>query len=281
MLRASFALLALAASLLVAGCGEKEEPDLSEIGTATASGGALEITASGGTTDVAFQVAGELQAGVTEIKLRNNAGRSTDAQLVRVDGDHEPAEVLAELRHAVSGEAVDDWFHAAGGPGQTPSGGSSTVTQALEPGAYFVVPDPQVAPESVATFEITGDGGGELPRAQGEVAATEYAFSGRAGAGPSTLLLANKGDEWHHFRAAQLKPGVTIADVKSFLRDEKGPLPFVPQNGIQSTVMDGGTAQVVDADLPAGRYAFYCLVSDRGGGPPHATEGMVSEIAAQ
>jgi hypothetical protein len=34
----------------------------------------------------------------------------------------------------------------------------------------------------------------------------------------------------------------------------------------------------VNLDLKPGRYAFYCFISDRQGGPPHAVKGMVAEV---
>ena len=37
----------------------------------------------------------------------------------------------------------------------------------------------------------------------------------------------------------------------------------------------------ITLDLKPGRYAFYCFVSDREGGKPHALKGMVEEFKVE
>ena len=112
----------------------------------------------------------------------------------------------------------------------------------------------------------------------------EYSFSGEGlTAGEQTLLLDNKGGTWHHFIASKMKDGATIEQVKEFLTSEGqggGPPPFADEdNAVESTVMDGGKAELVTATLEPGSYAFFCFVSDKQtGGPPHVVKGMVSEV---
>ena len=43
-------------------------------------------------------------------------------------------------------------------------------------------------------------------------------------------------------------------------------------------MLEGGTSQVVTANLEPGKYAFFCFISDKAGGPPHVVKGMVSEV---
>ena len=284
MQRSLFALVALSVTLFAAGCGEKDEPEVSGGGTtSTEDVQTLEITASGGDAP-AYEVAGELQAGVTEISLTNDSSSPVDGQLALIDGERTDQEVAAELKKAVSGQAVADWFRAAGGAGQTPPGKTTSVTQVLEPGKYYVLPGDEAAPTtSLASFEIGGEGGAELPAADGTVEAAEYAFAGDAKAGPgATLELSNTGDQWHHFIAAPIIGDATIEDVKKFFKTEKGKPPVDFQaGGVESTVMDGGISQIVETDLKPGRYMFACFISDRQGGPPHIAKGMVSEVTVK
>jgi hypothetical protein len=46
-------------------------------------------------------------------------------------------------------------------------------------------------------------------------------------------------------------------------------------------VIEGGEGQLVTLDLEPGRYALYCFISDRQGGPPHALKGMVDEVEVE
>ena len=39
-----------------------------------------------------------------------------------------------------------------------------------------------------------------------------------------------------------------------------------------------GEAQSVSMNLPAGSYVFLCFLSDREGGPPHFTKGMIQQV---
>ena len=43
-------------------------------------------------------------------------------------------------------------------------------------------------------------------------------------------------------------------------------------------MIEGGETQLIDLDLKPGRYALFCLITDRLGGPPHALKGMVDEF---
>ena len=59
---------------------------------------------------------------------------------------------------------------------------------------------------------------------------------------------------------------------------EKGTPPFSEEDGLESAVMDGGVSQLIDVELKPGRYAFFCFIADKAGGPPHVAKGMVSEV---
>lgn len=283
LLRAAAPLTAILAIGLIAGCGDDDDGS----GTPTA----VAIEASGSEGSLSFDAPAEVSAGAAEISLTNSSELGgLDAQLVFTPDEHSDEEVIAELRNAFRGKAVADWFQGGGGVGTTAKGETGTVTQELQPGYYYVVGGEDLPKPPVTKIEVTDGDGAELPEADATVTAEDYSFSGEGlEAGDSTLLLDNAGEEWHHFLAAELKDGATIEDARSFLESEGGegggPPPFVESPGraneIDSTVLEGGTSQLIDVELEAGRYAFFCFVSDKQGGPPHVALGMVSEITVE
>lgn len=269
-----------AAAAVVAGCGGDDDDDSSEPSKVT-------IDATGTKGDVTLTATEEAAPGAAEIELTNNTDiPDLDGQLAFVAEGEERSdeEVAGELAKAERSEPVADWFLAGGGPGSTAPGESSTVTQELEAGTYYVLPS-GADQQPLTKIAVSGDeNGAELPEADGEVDAAEYAFtSDGLPSGESKILLDNKGGTWHHFLASPLKPDATIEQAKEFLSSEGqggGPPPFAgEENPVSSTVMDAGVKQVVDLNLEPGRYAFFCFVADKQtGGPPHVVKGMVSEV---
>jgi hypothetical protein len=260
--------------LFASSCGGDDSSDPSSVS----------IKASGPKGKVSFEVPDEVDAGAAEITLENGSEEGTDAQLLRVEGDRTENEVLGELLKAVKGDPVADWLIAAGGPDLTAPGDSTTVTEDLVAGTYYIVGTEGQPATPLTSFEVSGDDGADLPDADATVDATEYTFTsdGDLPSGESKLLLDNTGATWHHFLVAKLADGKTIDDAKKFLTtegDAGGPPPFEGENPIESTVLDAGESQLVTANLKPGKYAFFCFLSDKQtGGPPHVVKGMVSEI---
>ncbi|MDP9187924.1 MAG: hypothetical protein M3O25_01600, partial [Actinomycetota bacterium] len=194
-----------AAAAAIAGCGgdDDESSDPASVAIeATGTKGAVSLTATS-----------EVDSGAAEIELTNNTEiPDLDGQLVFVaEGEeHSDEEVAAELAKGEAGEPVADWFVGGGGPGPTVAGESSSVTQELQPGTYYVLPTGAVQP--FAKIAVSGDdNGAELPEPDGTVDASEYTFtSDGLPSGESKVLLDNKGETWHHFLAAPLKPDATI-----------------------------------------------------------------------
>lgn len=273
-----------AAVLALAGCGDDSSSE-NEAATGPAKAAKLAITATGDADAPTYEVAGESPAGLTEITFTNNAkGDQADGQLVRVDGEHSDQEVLAMLKKAMGGKPVEDWFQAQAGVGSVRSGATTTVTQVLEPGKYYVLGGDDAPKGPPASFEVTGDGGGELPEVAASIDASEYTFAASGlKAGKQQIRLENAGSNWHHFIGFPIIEGATIEDVKKFAETEKGkpPIDFESPNAISSTVMDAGVSQVVEADLKPGKYAFLCFLADRQGGAPHVARGMISEVEVQ
>jgi len=266
----------LVAAALVAGgliaCGDSEDPqalsfEISEKGKAAA------ITAPE-----------SAEAGLAEITLSNKTDNEADLQLIRIEGDHSAEEVVEGLGEAVEGQPFPDWFFAAGGVGTTAAGKSATVTQVLQPGTYYAFntegQGPPAAKDAVST-EVTGDeADDELPDAAATVEAGEYVFEPEAPlpSGTNEIAFDNVGAQPHHLLASKLIGDSTAEDVEEFFKTEEGPAPLSENATRATAVIEGGEAQLVTLDLQPGRYALYCFITDRQGGPPHALKGMVDEV---
>jgi plastocyanin len=273
---------------VIAGCGGSGSSS-SQSQTQKKPPAKLEIKATGSGDELKFTVPPKAQAGPAEITFTNNAKDETDAQLISVQGKREDAEVVAQFTSAVQGKAVASWFKAAGGLGATKPGENATATQELKPGTYYVVSGEAPPKGPLAKIEVAmaqggssgggGSGGGsQLPTVPAKVVATDYAFRGQNLKVGQPVEFTNQGKEWHHFIGAPIKGDATIEEIKKALEEERGEPPIDEENEIETAVMDGGEKQIVQADLRPGRYAFFCFIADRGGGPPHTTKGMVSEI---
>jgi plastocyanin len=268
LVRTSICLVAIAlvASALAA-CGSEDEQSLT-----------FTISEQGKQRKVAGPESAE--AGTAEITLKNEAKGGNDLQLIRVEGDHSTQEVVDGLGKASKGQPFPDWFFAGGGIGGTRPGDSGTVTQILQPGTYYALStEGRPDAKSVAVVEVSGEeSDDELPEADATVTASEYKFDAdELPSGAVEIDFENDGVQPHHLLASQLIGDSTAADVERFFKTEKGKPPLREEN--QATaVIEGGEGQTVTFNLKPGRYAFYCFISDRQGGPPHAFKGMVDEF---
>lgn len=246
----------------------------------------LDITASGSRANPTLEAPATAEPGLTEVTLTNDSPGPVDGQLIRVEGKHSPQQVVQEgLGAAVRGDAFPDWFFAGGGVGSIKPGESATVQEVLKPGTYYVVnteadqPDPKTLP----AIKVSGEeSDSELPETDATVNAIDYGFEveGELKRGENEFTLANTGAQPHHLIATPLKKGATIQQAEQFLKTEKGKPPFAggPDDSPVTAVVEGGESQVVTLNFTkSGKYAFYCFISDRQGGPPHVVKGMVDE----
>jgi hypothetical protein len=263
--------LVIAAGLVTAGvaaCGDESEQSL------TFTVGA----------DGFIQGPSSAEPGLTEIAFENAAEQDVDMQLIWVEGDRSPAEVIRALGAAVKGKPLPDWFFAAGGVGLTSPGESRTVTQVLKPGDYFALNTETDGPpevDDVGRFEVNGDGADDEVEGDATVSAFEYGFETDGLSEGSEIVFENKGAQPHHLLASPLVGDSTADDVESFFKTEKGKPPFREEGGQTTAVIEGGESQLVPLDLKAGRYVLLCFISDRQGGPPHAFKGMVGEVEVE
>jgi hypothetical protein len=279
--RTTLALLAAAATpaMMISACGEDE---------VSGAGGARTLVITAGSKG-ALTLPERSAPGVTELTLRNKSKGDAEAQLIRIDGDQSRSEVLDALGKAASAKPWKDFLFAAGGVGMTDPGETRSATQELDAGATYYVYNASAArrprPSDLHKIEMSGDEEGALPETDATVTATDYEYTAEGlTSGRNEVTFKNTGREPHHLLLGQLRKGATIADAKRFLLSDAdgGSGPFPPAGSEAATsVLEGGTSQVITLDLKPGKYALYCFVSDRRGGPPHIVRGMVSAVTVK
>jgi Copper binding proteins, plastocyanin/azurin family len=241
----------------------------------------LSFELEGGGKEVTVVGPDSAESGEAELTLVNTTDNDGELQLIRVDGDHSAAETVAVLKAVQSGNPFPDWFHAGGGVGVIGGGEEQTVTEVLEPGTYYgfnleAGPPP---PDSVPAMEVSGDEVEDELSADTTVSAFEYGFKedGLA-SGETEIAFKNEGAQPHHLLISPLVGDATAEDVEKAFKADAGKPPIEEEGSDDTAVIEGGETQLVTLDLKPGRYAFYCFISDRQGGPPHALKGMVDEF---
>jgi uncharacterized cupredoxin-like copper-binding protein len=264
-------LTVLLAALALAACGS-ESDDAQEL--------SFTIESKGKATTVAAPETAE--SGLAEITLTNGSDAEADLQLIRVEGNRTPEEVVEGLGKAIQGQEFPEWFFTAGGIGSLEAGESATVEQVLQPGDYYAFntsggpPDPKSAGVTEVTGEESDD---EVEEGDATVEAAEYVFNAETvPAGETEIVFDNIGAQPHHLIASPIKGDATAEEVEQAFKSEKGPPPLEEKGTKSTAVLEGGEAQLVTLDLKPGRYALYCFITDREGGPPHALKGMVDEV---
>jgi len=271
-LAAIFAAAALV-SVAFAACGDDESDQ------------SLTFTLSGDGKAATFEAPESAEAGVAEITLQNEGEKAGDLQLIRVEGDRSPKEVVEGLGKAMKGQAFPDWFFAAGGTGPVEAGQSETVTQVLEPGTYYAFDTEGGAPpkpEDAVSVEVSGEPSDEEVEADATISAVDYGFEGDGlTAGSAEVAFENTGAQPHHIVYAPLTGDATAEDVETFFKSEKGKPPFEEKDTQNTAVIEGGETQLVDLELKKGRYVLLCFITDRKGGPPHVAKGMIDEVEVE
>jgi hypothetical protein len=266
------AVAVLGMTLALAACGDEEDGGG---GGQAAQPRTVSFRISGSGEQTRMTGPKSVEGGVVRVRFSNEAKDDHGVQLGYVDEGRTPQEGLrAGVAWGDEGKALPDWVHLQGGVGSIRPGTTQSVTQELPAGRYFAV---DIDSNATAYFEVTGGGGGEGPRAPATIEASEYKFeSSGLQSGKRQVLVDNIGSEPHFVAAARIKPGKTIADVRRFIRTEKGDEPFA-EGGFDTAIIDGGVKQTIEMDAQPGTYAFMCFIPDRKGGEPHAVKGMVSE----
>lgn len=268
---AALLVMALAAAALAA-CGEEDAQELT-----------FTLTTQG--KDFSIEGPQTAESGEAEITLKNDGKGEADLQLIRVEGDHSAKEVVEGLGNAIKGAPFPEWFFAGGGVGAIGPGQSQTVTQVLEPGTYYAVNTEGDGPpdaSSLPKLEVSGDESGDELDGDAVVSGFEYGFDAETlPSGQTEIVFENSGDQPHHLIASPLVGNATAEEVERFFKTDKGKPPLEEKGSAATAVIEGGESQLVTLDLEPGRYALYCFIADREGGPPHVFKGMVDEVEVE
>jgi hypothetical protein len=271
VLRSCVCAFALIAAIALAACGDSE--DAQEL--------SFTVESKGKTSTVTAPETAE--AGLAEITLTNDSDSEADLQLLRVEGEHTPEEVVEGLGKAIQGKSFPEWLFTAGGIGTLGAGETATVTQVLQPGDYYAFnleSEGPPAPQEVAITKVNGEESDEeIGEGDATVEAAEYVFNAETlPSGEVEIAFDNIGAQPHHLIASPIKGDATAEEVEKAFKEEKGPPPLEEKGTLSTAVLEGGEAQLVTMDLEPGRYALYCFITDREGGPPHVFKGMVDEV---
>lgn len=222
----------------------------------------------------------DADTGPAKITLVNQSKAESQVQLLRVEGKRSDQAVADALQEAIEGKALPDWFFAAGGVGPVAGGDQRAVTQVLQPGTYY--PFNAQAGTVTPKFVVKGEESDAELEADATITASDYGFEAEGlSSGRTEIAYENAGEEPHQLLIAPLLGDSTAEDAERFFKEEKGKAPL-DQDAVQSTsVTEGGETQLATLDLEPGPYVFYCFVSDRQGGQPHALQGMVDEVEVE
>lgn len=262
-------ILAAASMFVIAACGGSDEPQ------------SLTFELEGGGKNLTITGPESAESGEAELTVVNNTDNGGELQLIRVDGDHSAAETITALEGAQTGKPFPDWFHAGGGAGVIEGGEEATVTSVLQPGTYYAfnLEAGPPSPDEVPAIEVTGEEVESDISADATVSAFEYGFKEDGlTSGETQIAFKNEGVQPHHLLISPIAGDATAEDVEKAFKADKGKPPIEEEGSTNTAVIEGGETQLIDLDLEPGRYAFYCFITDRQGGPPHALKGMVDEF---
>ena len=278
------ACLAAGAVLVACGGGEKKSSGAKPAQAAKpAKPEVLTFKTTGNGKSTKIDGPSTAKSGLVKLRFTNSAEGEHSAQVLSIGEGHSIQEGLtAGSSWGEKGTPLPGWIKFHGGIGSLEPGETESVTLALKPGKYIAVDIEAESDGAVKEFEVKGKKG-QLPKAKGgTITASDYKFKGsKLTAGSNELLLKNAGKEPHHLLAAPIKEGKTLEDVQKFFTDEEGDAPIDEKRAFNTAILDGGTEQLVEVDLDAGRYVMFCFIPDRKGGPPHAFKGMITEVPVQ
>ena len=293
---------ALALAALGAGCGgDEDKPDAAEP-TPPSKPASFAITATAeGTTRKAMMFPSSVKAGLVTMTLSNSDTVPRSAQLLRIVGQHSVAEVVEVVTG--DGEEIPTWVQDGGGVPAVKPGARGSATQVLVPGRYVLLDDEEGEGENAKShaelgatgeFEVTGERStAPLPAVAATITA-EDATEGKKktygfrleGLKPGTnqVHFQNTGAELHHALFLPMRKGATLEQAERLFRSSRtpsGPPPVDFRKIVGTKVIDAGIEQNVTLDLPAGRYAVICFVTDREGGKSHVEKGMIEEVTVE
>ncbi|HEX6643272.1 MAG TPA: hypothetical protein VF037_01260 [Gemmatimonadales bacterium] len=287
---------------LLAACSGGDTPPPPAAGTAPAAAPrVVELTA----TEYAFDAPDTIPAGWTTLRLANRGGEIHYGHIVRLDSGRTVEELVDAYAEAIRTSGPrPKWVTRFGGPGGVAPGGTSVVTQRLEPGEYvWICPieDESGAPHfgkgEVKRF-VVADGAdeadeadeAEAPRADVVVRLMDFDFAldSAPAAGKHTIQVENAGVEPHDLVLFKLAPGATLEQLRTWLNPEKARRDVPagePEPSFESLVSVGGGVAAMapgmqaffEMDLTPGDYVLACMATAPDG-RSHIEHGMIRQV---
>ncbi|MEO6332391.1 MAG: hypothetical protein ABIV11_10465 [Gemmatimonadaceae bacterium] len=288
----------------LAGCTPGDEETRTE--KASAAPNVVSLSA----TEYAFAAPDTIPAGWTTFRMANRGEEIHYGHIVQL----EPGRTVREMVEAYA-EAIrtsgprPKWVRRFGGPGGADPGGSSNVTQYLEPGSYvWVCPiedsagHPHFAKGEFKPFVVRATDGvvtdrAAAPEADVAIRLTDYSFELDAPltAGRHTVRVKNAGTDprvyGHDLVVFKLAPGKTMEDVRRLLNPESARRP--EQQGDQEESLAslvttaGGIAAIApgmevffDTNLTSGEYLLACMATAPDG-RSHIEHGMIQQVTVR
>jgi hypothetical protein len=283
-------MLAALAAVALAACGSSKKNSSSS--TSSSSGGqptTLSISATEAGKKASYSAPATVKGGLVTVTFKNGGKQPHSAQLVRIDGNHTPQEVVK----ATSGNSnkTPSWIHGEGGPGTADPGQTTTSTDVLPAGNYAILDGGSMnGPPGFKKLTVTAGQSGSLPTTDTTVTAAapakdkyKWQINGTLKPGQNRLTFVSKGgkDAIHLIGAARVTGNPSKAQIqKAFAR--QGPPPkFIDQKSFTVTsVLDGtNKSEVTSLSLKKpGEYVLFCPLSDRDGGKSHLEEGLLTTV---
>lgn len=287
------------ALIVAAACATEREPSRQNLASVTPT--VVPISSANYT----FQAPDTVDAGWTTFQFSNNGDDIHYAHIVQLDSGRTVKELLEAYAEAIRTSAArPTWIKRFGGPGGAAPGGSSAVTQNLEPGSYvWICPVEDTAghphfakgesKEFVVRAATNPAGQAPAPVASAVIRLMDFTFTvdSQLTAGRHMIRVENGGLEPHDLVMLKLAPGETLEQVRSFLNPERArrpgeasqPLP--PLKSLE--LLAGGIAVIApgmhvffQTDLTPGEYVLVCMTTAPDG-RAHIEHGMIQQRRIQ
>ena len=306
-----FGFVVVLLAIVTTGCGGGESTSEGEVvseppSTQTTWPVAPSVTITA--RDYSFDVPTEIDGGVVRVTLQND-GQFKHQAVIVVAGDTPLDRLRQDLTPIVTGAGrpTPDYLRFQGGVSPVPAGTSEMSILTLPAGDYVMVctltdadtladpagPPPSDAPRvhydlgMAAPFTVKKTNSDPMPPTDGTIVARDWAFDVPAlDPGFRVLTFRNDGRQDHSLAVAEFPDRVDEASARAAFeklltagaKHPGGDGAPVPQNVAFAGPLSPGGQSTFPMNLKVHRtYVFACYMTDRTGGPLHATgKGMVA-----
>ena len=237
-----------------------------------------------------FTAPASAKGGLTDIALTNSGKAPHGAQFILVTGGHTIADAAKQL--GTNSPKTPSWLRAEGGVGSVPGGQTGTATVNLPKGTYAVIDTATLGgsggPPVYTQLKLTGGKRGQISPLAAHITGEQTGHDKYAWviaglkAGTKPTEFTSKGKQTIHLVSAfKLKGNAnpSLDAIKKALQSNGPPPSYVDQSSlVETAALDGGKSLTTPLTFGAGRYVFFCPLTDRDGGKPHFLEGMLKKV---